>query len=67
MTIRFRTLIALSALAGLAAAYVPRATAGEAPRYQCWRDPALDPPTACPVCEGACQGGPCCIIDASVA
>jgi hypothetical protein len=58
MTIRFRILIALAALVGLAVAQVPRATAaeGQGQWLQCWYQPGVDPPNSCSFCSGPCMG-----------
>jgi hypothetical protein len=64
MTTRFRALVALAALLGVGAAHISRADAAEEGKwYQCWHEPGLDPPNTCKICEDACAGGPCCIID----
>jgi hypothetical protein len=59
---KFRALIALSAMMGLAAAQAPRARADllqeeEFGNVQCWYRVGIDSPQTCYECHDKCMGG----------
>jgi hypothetical protein len=70
MTIKFRALIALTAMLGFAGAQAPRVTAAEAEgeNIQCWYRVGIDTPNTCWDCFDGCmgQGYICCMGAASV-
>jgi hypothetical protein len=57
MTNKFRALIALAALLGLASAHIPRVTAAEAgTNIQCWYRVGIDSENTCWDCFDDCMG-----------